>query len=56
MSREDNRHGMASRTASGWPQNGPHQAAAENAIRTGDLQALMTSTETTAESPDNPSA
>ena len=51
MSREDNRRGMASRTASGWPQNGPHQAAAENAIRTGDLQALMTSTETTAESP-----
>ena len=51
MSREDNRRGMASRTASGWHHNGPHRAAAENAIHTGELQALMTSTETTAESP-----
>ena len=51
MNREDDRHSMASRTASGWHHNGPHRAAAENAIHTGELQALMTSTETTAESP-----
>ena len=51
MNREDDRHSMASRTASGWHHNGPHRAAAGNAIHTGDLQALMTSTETTAESP-----